>query len=196
MNKLATIKVIKNIFSWKGNKSYMIGEDITQYQHAIQSYLWMKNSKRCPHMRSTAFLHDIGHLIIDSSNRPDDNRHEIIGSEWLKTMGFSPYVYEPVKLHVAAKRYMVTLQKDYYDNLSQASKITFGLQGGFMTYNEITKFENNPFFLQALFLRECDDKAKNICEFILTPELEKEIDTDLQMSIISHSHLEERKIEL
>jgi predicted HD phosphohydrolase len=156
----------------------------------------MKEHKNCPYIRTAAYLHDIGHLLVEPSNIPSDDRHELIGSNWLKTLRFSPYVYEPIKLHVLAKRYLVTTQRGYYDTLSDASKITFGLQGGFMTFNEIKAFKQNPFFLQALVLRDCDDNAKNLSEVILTPDIENQLSRDLEMSIISESNIEEIKLEL
>jgi predicted HD phosphohydrolase len=65
-----------------------------------------------------------------------------------------------------------------------------------MTFNEIKAFKQNPFFLQALVLRDCDDNAKNLSEVILTPDIENQLSRDLEMSIISESNIEEIKLEL
>ena len=55
-----------------------------------------------------ALVHDIGHLIHklpeDAADHGIDTRHEQLGRAWL-AKHCSPAVTEPVRLHVAAKRY-------------------------------------------------------------------------------------------
>jgi hypothetical protein len=58
---------------------------------------------------SAALLHDIGHLLYDAGDRPAlrgiDDQHEELGARLLLD-AFGPAVAEPVRLHVAAKRYL------------------------------------------------------------------------------------------
>ena len=49
-----------------------------------------------------------------------DNRHSDQGAAWL-AQWFGPEVTEPVRLHVAAKRYLCTTEAGYCDRLSPAS---------------------------------------------------------------------------
>jgi len=79
-------------------------------------------------------------------------------------------VTQPVRLHVDAKRYRCTIQPEYLEQLSPASKKSFELQGDKMSQNEITAFEKNPFFERALQLRRWDDQAKD--PDLQTPPLE------------------------
>ncbi len=73
---------------------------------------------------------------------------------------FGPEVYEPVHLHVAAKRYLCATDPAYFTRLSPASVQSLQLQGGPMSADEIAAFESNPYFREAVRLRHWDDKAK------------------------------------
>ena len=67
---------------------------------------------------------------------------------------------EPVRLHVAAKRYLCQIDPQYLGLLSEPSIISLGLQGGPMTVEECVEFEQNPFYKDAVILRKYDDLAK------------------------------------
>jgi predicted HD phosphohydrolase len=58
---------------------------------------------------AAALLHDIGHLVHDLGDNPAkhgvDDKHEELGQAWLQNW-FGPEVTQPVRLHVAAKRYL------------------------------------------------------------------------------------------
>ena len=45
-----------------------------------------------------------------------------MGEEFLQDLGFPPEVTQFVRGHVQAKRYLVFKNKDYHDQLSEASK--------------------------------------------------------------------------
>lgn len=156
---------IYSIYSKRGNSAYMIGEKITQTDHAIQSYRWMVKYGACRHLRVAAFLHDIGHLVvphIDPTKEKKDDRHEEYGAEYLKNLGFSRRVYEPIRLHVKAKRYLISNHPEtYYNKLSDASKTTLEIQGGKMSQEEMIEFRKYRFFTDSLSLRFCDDKSKD-----------------------------------
>jgi predicted HD phosphohydrolase len=109
-----------------------------------------------------AFLHDIGELVgIEQKSRGDyygKLAHEHIGANYLKTLNFPPSVYELVRLHVLAKRYLITTDPNYV--VSEASKQTFQRQGGFMSSEQVQRFKQNMYFEDAVKLRRLDDKAK------------------------------------
>jgi gamma-butyrobetaine dioxygenase len=73
---------------------------------------------------------------------------------------FGPEVYEPVRLHVPAKRYLCANDVNYARVLSAASVQTLKLQGGPMSSHEVELFEREPFHRDAVLLRRCDDQGK------------------------------------
>lgn len=72
----------------------------------------------------TGLVHDVGHL-----RRETDARHGPAGAQWLGQW-FGPAVTEPVRLHVAAKRYLFATEPGYLGLLSAESVRTLALQGG------------------------------------------------------------------
>ena len=87
--------------------------------------------------------------------------HEEIGSFFLEEMGFPKLICQLTGKHILTKRYLITTQDNYYEKLSDASKITFEYQGGRLTEEEIHQFERDEYFDYHLRLREFDDKAKS-----------------------------------
>ena len=73
---------------------------------------------------------------------------------------FPPAVIEPVRLHVATKRYLCATDPDYFSCLSEASVHTLRLQGGPMSPAETADFENNAYRDEAVRVRIWDDEAK------------------------------------
>ena len=73
---------------------------------------------------------------------------------------FDSSVTEPVRLHVAAKRYLCATDDTYMDQLSEPSRVSLALQGGPMSQEEVAEFEANPHYEAAVRLRRWDDLAK------------------------------------
>jgi predicted HD phosphohydrolase len=69
-------------------------------------------------------------------------------------------VSEPVRLHVAAKRYLVATQPGYLASLSKASLQSLALQGGPMSEAEVEAFLAQPTAQAALRLRGYDELGK------------------------------------
>lgn len=141
-----------------------LDEIITQYEHGVQTAILAKEESGTADLISAALLHDIGHLVTGlEENHPDihesDLEHENIAVEFLEGI-FPQSVLQPIGLHVDAKRYICTVDKQYFDFLSPASKDSLKLQGG--TFSDIEKelFEENEFFREAVLLRKWDDRAK------------------------------------
>src|SRR5262249_39240942 len=88
-----------------------------------------------------------------------DGRHEVAGERWL-VHHFGPEVTEPIRLHVAAKRYLCAVDAAYREQLSPASQKSLALQGGPFSADEVTAFERLPFHVEAVRLRHWDDQAK------------------------------------
>jgi [1-hydroxy-2-(trimethylamino)ethyl]phosphonate dioxygenase len=132
-------------------------------EHALQAAHFAREERAPDYLVIAALLHDIGHLVEDTpedtADLGIDARHEEIGEAWLARR-FGPEVYEPVHLHVAAKRYLCATDPHYFSRLSPASVQSLQLQGGPMSADEIAVFESNQYFQEAVRLRLWDDKAK------------------------------------
>jgi gamma-butyrobetaine dioxygenase len=70
-------------------------------------------------------------------------------------------VTEPVRLHVAAKRYLCATEPGYFARLSPESVRTLALQGGPMTSEQAAAFETLPRARDAVAVRRWDDEAKD-----------------------------------
>ncbi|WP_353227477.1 HD domain-containing protein [Novosphingobium sp.] len=139
------------------------GETVNQLGHCLQCAQLAVEAGEDDAMVTTALLHDIGQFIDDAGNAAElrgiDARHEATGADYLARW-FGPEVTEPVRLHVAAKRYLCAVQPGYADALSAASQLSLALQGGTMAPDEIAAFQANPWFAPAVRLRQYDDMAK------------------------------------
>lgn len=165
------VNTIHNLFATYGQSDY-IGESITQLEHAVQAGILALNDKRSNHITIAAFLHDIGHLVGASMPatthmiEPNQHlnlgvqKHEELGAEYLEQLGFPPSITIPIKNHVLAKRYLLTLDNTYAKEVSTASMQTFQLQGGVLSKEECREFEQSPYFEESILLRYYDDMAK------------------------------------
>ena len=101
----------------------------------------------------------IGDYPVEALENGIDNYHESVGADFLRTH-FPDSVSEPVRLHVAAKRYLCATDADYFARLSAASVNSLNVQGGPMDAAEVTAFEANPHHREAVRLRLYDDDGK------------------------------------
>ena len=181
-----TIITLRTIFEQRGDQNYG-NESVTQLQHALQCASLAEEENVGPQLISAALIHDIGH-ILDANELPEENeldlddKHEHLGYEWLFSR-FGPAVADPVKLHVAAKRYLCTKNPFYQETLSPTSYKSFLDQGGIMSDTEIEIFENEPFNKEAVQLRIWDDKAKD--PFKKTPTY-SHFETYLELALKIH----------
>ena len=139
-------------------------ESVTQLQHACQCANQARLYGGSTTQVASALLHDIGHFLLDEHNAEndfleEDQNHEEVGADYLEPF-FPAAVTTPIRLHVPAKRYLCTTDASYYDDLSEASKRSFRLQGGVMSDKEQAAFERIPHYQDALQLRRWDDLAK------------------------------------
>lgn len=171
---MAPAEVIDRIFAVyreKGHRSY--GEDVTETQHALQCATFARDAGEAPAIVAACLLHDFGHLAHDLgediADHGVDARHEDLGAAALSAW-FAPEVVEPVRLHVAAKRYLCAVQPGYAEGLSEASRISLELQGGPMSADEVRAFEAGPHHVAAVRLRLYDDMGK--LSDMATPDFE------------------------
>ncbi|WP_344658081.1 phosphonate degradation HD-domain oxygenase [Catenulispora subtropica] len=153
---------IAALFAGEGGAEYL-GEPVTQAQHMFQAAALAEREGAAPALVAAALLHDVGHFTGAAHGRDlmagRDNRHSHQGADWLAAW-FGPEVTEPVRLHVAAKRYLCAVEPDYFAELSEASVYTLSAQGGPMSPEEVAEFEAGPFAEDAVRLRRWDEAAK------------------------------------
>jgi len=153
---------ILELFATRGAREYM-GEAVSMAQHMEQSAACAAADGAPESLVIAALLHDIGHFVgehpIEALANGIDNRHEEVGAHYLQDY-FPPAVTEPIRLHVAAKRYLCATDAGYLAQLSPASVDSLAVQGGPMDAAEIEQFESNPHHRDAVRLRLYDDDGK------------------------------------
>ena len=154
--------VDKIINKYQTNNSLYIGEKVTITKHMIQTAMLAEQNHSSESLICACLLHDYGHFIIEDPDhlvsKSTDGKHEDIAFNFLKNY-FKPEVFEPIKLHVQAKRYLCR-NKSYWNTLSEASKVSLKLQGGIMSDDEAKKFVSLKFYDDAILLRKYDDEGK------------------------------------
>ncbi len=152
-----------SIFVGRATRRYGLSE-INQLQHALQSAALAEADGCSPATVLASLLHDVGHMIHDLGEDPAsrglDDVHEELGARWLAER-FGPEVSEPVRLHVAAKRYLCTVEADYFGKLAADSVRSLELQGGLMSADELAAFRRQPHHAEAVRLRRYDEEAKD-----------------------------------
>lgn len=149
-----------------GNKGY-IGEEISQLEHATQAAMLAEKEGQPLFVILAAFFHDIGHLLIydnpglETMGDYGVAGHEHQGANYLQEKGFDEDLCNLVRNHILTKRYLVTVNNDYYNSLSEASRKTFEYQGGLLTDEEVASFKSSLYYMMNLKIREWDDKAKD-----------------------------------
>ena len=159
---MSSVDEIVDLLENRGDSQYG-GEAVTQLEHALQAATLAERSQASAALISAALLHDIGHLLHNlPDHAPDDgvdDHHEKSAGNYLRKH-FPPAVTEPVRLHVAAKRYLCAVEPGYFEQLSQPSVVSLKLQGGPMSAEEVAEFKRSEFAEDALRLRKWDDEAK------------------------------------
>ncbi|MEW4568200.1 phosphonate degradation HD-domain oxygenase [Tautonia sp. JC769] len=157
------IATIRRLFLDRGHAEYG-GEAVSQLQHALQAADLARRSGAAPALIAAALLHDIGHLLHDlpedATQQGVDDHHEGLAGRWL-SRHFGAEVVEPVRLHVAAKRFLCAVEPMYREQLSPPSRLSLQLQGGPMAAEEVEQFRSSPHHEAAVSLRRWDDEAKD-----------------------------------
>jgi phosphonate degradation associated HDIG domain protein len=166
-----TLSDIEQLLTDAGSRQYG-GEPVSQLDHALQTATLAQAAAAPDTLVAAALLHDLGHLLApEASVDPacgHDDLHQYIVLPFLRPL-FPPAVIEPIRLHVAAKRYLAAVAPDYHATLSTTSKLSLQLQGGLMNATEQAAFLQDPHAQSAIALRRYDDAAK--CTALTTPPL-------------------------
>jgi len=146
-------------------------EAISELEHALQIAELAEKMSGDPELVCAALLHDIGRvavrqdeisdtLVPDHMGKTDGGRgHDDAGAALLEDH-FSERVLAGIRLHVAAKRYLCTVEPAYRDIISGGSIHTMALQGGLMSDDEVEAFRAMPYSDDAVQIRRWDDMAK------------------------------------
>jgi phosphonate degradation associated HDIG domain protein len=160
--RLQTPEDVLELMASRGGESYF-GEDVTVLEHCLQAAHFAAETKSSPELVAAALLHDVGHLLHDESEdiaeAGVDTRHEEL-AVYLLAEHLPAAVMEPIRMHVAAKRYLCFAEPAYREALSPSSEMSLKLQGGPMTEEEAASFIALPFARDAVALRRWDDEAK------------------------------------
>jgi phosphonate degradation associated HDIG domain protein len=150
------------LLSEQGKAAYF-GEPVSVLEHCLQCAYFAEQSHATPATVVAALLHDIGHMLHglpeDIAQHGVDGGHEELAAAYLSHW-FGEDVTETVRLHVAAKRYLCSMDPGYIARLSPASIESLLIQGGPMEPHEVAAFEALPNAKTAVGLRRWDDEAK------------------------------------
>lgn len=154
---------LAELFAGEGASAYL-GEEVTMAQHMLQAAARAGEAGAPDALIAAALLHDLGHFHGPVSGEElmegTDNRHSHTGADRLAEW-FGPEVTEPIRLHVAAKRYLCAVEPGYFGRLSEASVYTLEVQGGPMSPAEVAAYEANPYAADGVAVRRWDDEGKD-----------------------------------
>jgi predicted HD phosphohydrolase len=139
-------------------EQHSYGERVDMLRHSLQTAAWARAAGGSDELVLAGLLHDIGHLLGDAGawGLPD---HAEVGARALQQW-LPPAVVEPIRAHVAAKRFLVATDAQYHDQLSEASRESLREQGGAFTPAECERFVAEPHADAAVTLRRHDDDGK------------------------------------
>jgi [1-hydroxy-2-(trimethylamino)ethyl]phosphonate dioxygenase len=166
------IDEIFRMFREYGAEEYL-GERVSMTEHMLQSAYAAEQDGAPSQLVAAALLHDYGHFIhefpADAADHGIDTQHEEVAHAFLSEH-FGPEIAEPIRMHVAAKRYLCATDPSYLNELSPASVHSLNLQGGPYSPDEVAEFEMSLYARDAVRLRRYDDIGK--VEGLETPDLE------------------------
>lgn len=131
---------------------------VTALQHALQCAQLAEWAEADDALVVAALLHDIGHFFPNEAAAGVP--HEERALPWLMA-AFPPAVTEPIRLHVAARRYLVSVDARHAEQLAPAAVYKLARQGGAMDAIEVRHFEALPHGRDAVQLRLWDDMARH-----------------------------------
>ena len=129
---------------------------VTQLAHGLQCAALLQTTHPDDlELQVAGLLHDVGHTLAPG----EVEAHGRVGCDWLAPR-LGERVGALVELHVAAKRYLVTVDPTYRERLSAGSTRTLAAQGDALSPAEIAAFRRHLHHRDALTLRRADERAK------------------------------------
>jgi predicted HD phosphohydrolase len=151
--------IVEHLLDLLGSMAdHAYGERVDMLQHSLQSAACARDSGADDDLIVATLLHDIGHVLGEAGQwgRPD---HAEVGARYLQQW-LPPAVVEPIRGHVAAKRYLVATDPGYLAELSPASVESLREQGGPFDTLQAAEFAAQPYADEATRLRRWDDDGK------------------------------------
>lgn len=162
MTATNNVQALLDLLAEKGNDAYF-GEQVSILEHCLQCAYFAEQSQASSAVIAAALLHDVGHILHglpeDIAQQGMDGQHEEVEAVYL-SQWFDETVTEPVRLHVAAKRYLCATDPSYISQLSPSSIESLQIQGGPMGSEEASAFGASTNAKIAVQLRRWDDEAK------------------------------------
>jgi [1-hydroxy-2-(trimethylamino)ethyl]phosphonate dioxygenase len=154
-------RTVDHLFGLVGAMAeHSYGERIDMLQHSLQTAASARATGESDALVVAALLHDVGHVVghdrAGAWGLPD---HAEVGARYLQQW-LPAGVVEPIRHHVAAKRYLVATDPTYRDQLSDASVQSLREQGGAFTDEQALGFAVERFAEEAVALRRHDDGGK------------------------------------
>ena len=150
------VDTLMDLLAATAHESY--GEQVTMLDHALQSAALARAAGEGDELVLACLLHDVGHVMGDAGEWGLPG-HAEVGARALQAH-LPAAIVEPIRHHVAAKRYRVAVEPDYLAKLSLASQMSLAEQGGPLSDDEAAAFAALPFCAEAIRLREYDDDGK------------------------------------
>jgi predicted HD phosphohydrolase len=178
MRTLSSVDQVLALLESGGGEAYF-GEPVTVLEHSLQAAWFVQRQGAASALIAAALLHDLGHLLHtegeDVAVRGVDTQHEALGVNALGDH-LPASVLDPIRLHVAAKRFA---EPAYLAALSPASQQSLALQGGPMSAAKSEGFLALAHARQTITLRRADDTAKISNPKVPTLDAYRELIQDL-----------------
>jgi predicted HD phosphohydrolase len=138
------------------------GGELSLLDHALRSATLAHDANADDETVIACLLHNVGHLIhaelAPRQGAEQRDRHHVFGAGFV-SLWFGPGVTEPIRLHVAAKRYLCAVESGYRRRLSPRAKRSLMAQGGPFDREEAAVFLSSHHAARAVELRRHADLA-------------------------------------
>ncbi|MGI9304359.1 MAG: TauD/TfdA family dioxygenase [Gammaproteobacteria bacterium] len=141
-------------------EAHNYGENLDMLAHSLQSAACASAEEADSSLVLAALLHDVGHVLGEASEWGFAG-HATLGAQFLQPW-LEASVVEPIRLHVAAKRFLVATDANYVAQLSRASQASLLEQGGPFDAAQVDSYSKLPFAADAVRLRRWDDSGKKV----------------------------------
>lgn len=178
------IRLVQTIETVYRSTEDMQGEQITPYEHALQTAdLALKSQPNHPEIVVAALLHDIGRVLCPGSKDPEQVSYNLLYPIWGEDVAC------PVCNQIKAKRFLLAIDGAYAVHLSKASLDRLLMQGGAYSQDspEYTAFKKEPYFEESVTLRLWEDCAKDTARATRSFQDYQQILVD-----VAYKHLRER----
>jgi [1-hydroxy-2-(trimethylamino)ethyl]phosphonate dioxygenase len=162
LDKHNIVDFIADIFARRGAEEYL-GEEVSISEHMFQAGHLAEAEGASEEIIVAALLHDIGHFTNEfpgnAAELGIDSHHDRAGAAVIAPF-FPSIVTDCIRHHVSAKRYLCSIDPDYFATLSDASVLSLKLQGGPLNREAAKKFADNKDIEAIVQVRKWDDQAK------------------------------------